>query len=257
MVAAVQLADADTSASASDRSVLSRAARVMDAFGAQDPVLSLNDLTARVGLPKSTVHRIAEQLVELSWLERTACGYRVGMRLFEIGGLVESRHRLRNAALPYLQDVSQRFHMSAHLGVLDGHEVLYLETLPARGAALPTRQGSRMPAHCTGLGKAMLAFSDQKCVDSIISRGLAPRTEYTIVVPDVLRDELGEIARTGVAYDREESIRGVGCAAAPLRGSGRAIAAISVTGSTTQANRKEVTMAVREAAKRTWHDLFG
>jgi DNA-binding IclR family transcriptional regulator len=114
-----------------------------------------------------------------------------------------------------------------------------------------------MPAYCTGLGKAMLAFSDAKSVDATISHGLAPRTEYTIVVPDVLRNELGEIVRTGVAYDREESIRGVGCAAAPLRGSGRAIAAISVTGSTTQANRKEVTMAVREAAKRTWHDLFG
>ncbi|MBI5089714.1 MAG: IclR family transcriptional regulator [Actinobacteria bacterium] len=249
--------DADTNGNPNERSVLGRAARVMDAFGAQDPVLSLNDLTARVGLPKSTVHRIAEQLVELSWLERTACGYRVGMRLFEIGGLVESRHRLRNAALPYLQDLSQRFRMSAHLGVLDGHEVLYLETLPARGAALPTRQGSRMPAYCTGLGKALLAFSDQKCVDATISHGLAPRTEYTIVVPDVLRNELGEIVRNGVAYDREESIRGVGCAAAPLRGSGRAIGAISLTGSSSQANRREVTMAGRDAAKRTWAYLFG
>ncbi len=246
----------DGGTTTNDRSVLGRAAVVLDAFRSQEPVLSLNDLTARTGLPKSTVHRIAEQLVELGWLERGTAGYRVGMRLFEMGGLVESRHRLRNAAVPHLQELAFRFRISAHLSVLDGDEVLYLETLPARGAALPTRQGSRMPAHCTGLGKALLAFSEPHHAERIINRGLTPRTEYTIVVPEVFRRELAQITATGIAFDREESIRGIGCTAAPLRGAGRAIGAISATGPATKACSREVTVAVRDAASRIWSDLF-
>lgn len=243
-------------AGGNEKSVLGRAALVMDAFRAQNPMMSLNDLTACTMLPKSTVHRIAEQLVMLGWLERSPQGYHVGMRIFEIGGLVESRHRLRNAAVPYLQQLTHRFGMSAHLGVLDGHEVLYLETLPSRGMSLPTRQGSRMPAHCTGLGKALLAFADPKHVDETIAHGLQPRTGYTIVIPELFREELCTVASAGVAYDREESICGVGCAAAPLRGAGRAIGAISLTGAASAADSKQVTMAVRDAASRIWSDLF-
>jgi DNA-binding IclR family transcriptional regulator len=239
-----------------DRSVLGRAALVLDAFGPGMLSLSLNDLTTRAMLPKSTVHRIAEQLVGLGWLERSICGYRVGIRLFEIGGLVESRHRLRTAVMPHLQELAHRFRMSAHLGVLDGHEVLYLETLPARGMKLPTRQGSRMPAYCTGLGKAMLAFTDGKQVAETIAHGLAPRTEYTIVVPEIFCEELHKISAGGVAFDREESIRGIGCVAAPLRGSGRAIGAISLTGPAAQAGSDQITAALRDAASLIWSDLF-
>jgi DNA-binding IclR family transcriptional regulator len=245
-----------TAINVDERSVLGRAALVLDAFGPGMLSLSLNDLTTRAMLPKSTVHRIAEQLVGLGWLERSIQGYRVGIRLFEIGGLVESRHRLRNAVLPHLQELTHRFRMSAHLGVLDGHEVLYLETLPARGMKLPTRQGSRMPAYCTGLGKALLAFTDGKQIDETIAHGLVPRTEYTIVVPEIFREELHKVSVGGVAFDREESIRGIGCTAAPLRGSGRAIGAISLTGATSQAESDQVTAAVREAASLIWSDLF-
>jgi DNA-binding IclR family transcriptional regulator len=178
------------------------------------------------------------------------------MRIFEMGGLVERRHRLRSAAMPHLQELSHRFRMSAHLGVLDGHEVLYLETLPARGVSLPTRQGSRMPAYCTGLGKAMLAYSEQRIFDSVVANGLARRTEHTITTPERLRDEIDNVKATGIAYDREEAIRGIGCVAAPLRGSGGAIGAISVTGPADAATRRQIASCVRDAANKVWVDLF-
>ena len=113
-----------------------------------------------------------------------------------------------------------------------------------------------MPAYCTGLGKAMLAFSDGKQVAETIAHGLVPRTEYTIVVPEIFCEELHKVGACGIAFDREESIRGIGCIAAPLRGSGRAIGAISLTGTAAQAGNDQVTAALRDATSLIWGDLF-
>src|SRR5579884_4452834 len=134
-------------------SVLARAATILDAFDGSTPVLSLSQLSTRTGLPKSTVHRFAEQLLGLGWFERAPGGYRVGMRLFEVGGLADRRNRIRERAAPHLHQLASSTGTAVHLGVLDHGEVVYLEKLPARGLELPTRDGGRMPAHCTALGK--------------------------------------------------------------------------------------------------------
>jgi DNA-binding IclR family transcriptional regulator len=238
-------------------SVLARAGSILDAFDGAHPVLSLSELASRTGLPKSTVHRFAEQLLVLGWFERANGGYRVGMRLFEVGGLADRRNRLRDKALVHLHALGSATSCAAHLAVLDGGEVVYLEKLPIRGLTLPTRDGGRMPAHCTALGKAMLAFAGEEEVERVIGLGLEPRTENTIVDPDRLREELAGIRRRGVAYDREEACRGVSCAAAPIRGSGRAVGAFSATGFSGGFDFPATENAVRRAALGTWNDLFG
>lgn len=238
-------------------SVLARAGSILDAFDGAHPVLSLSELAARTGLPKSTVHRFAEQLLVLGWFERASGGYRVGMRLFEVGGLADRRNRLRDKALVHLHALGSATSCAAHLAVLDGGEVVYLEKLPIRGLSLPTRDGGRMPSHCTALGKVMLAFAGDDEIDRVISMGLEPRTEKTIVDPDLLREELAAIRRRGVAYDREEACRGVSCVAAPIRGSGRAVGAISATGFSEGFDFSAVENAVRRTARATWDDLFG
>ncbi len=81
-------------------SVAGRISMIIGAFDAASPTLSLSQLTERTGLPKSTVHRMADQLVDYKWLERTPTGYRLGIRFFEVGGLVSSRTHLRERALP-------------------------------------------------------------------------------------------------------------------------------------------------------------
>jgi DNA-binding IclR family transcriptional regulator len=202
------------------------------------------------------VHRYAEQLVEIGWLERDVNGYQVGMRLFEIGGLAGRRERLRSKARPHLQALAASTRMAVNLGVLDQTDVVYLARMLLRQFELPTRDGGRMPAYCTGIGKALLAFSDEHEVERAIARGLDARTPHTIVVPEVFRAEIADIRECGIALDREEACLGISCVATPVRGSGRAIAAVSVSGPPSKVDVAVLAPAVRNTASLIWSDLF-
>jgi DNA-binding IclR family transcriptional regulator len=238
------------------RSVLRRTVSIVDAFDGSQRVLSLAELSTMTRLPKSTVHRYAEQLVEIGWLERDINGYQVGMRLFEIGSLAGRRERLRSKARPHLQALAASTRMAVNLGVLDQTDVVYLERMLVRQFELPTRDGGRMPAYCTGIGKALLAFSDEHEVDRAIERGLRARTPYTIVVPEVFRAEIADIRKCGIALDREEACAGIACVATAVRGSGRAIAAVSVSGPPSKIDAAVLAPAVRNTASLIWADLF-
>lgn len=237
------------------RSLVSRIGAIMDSFDQDDPVLSLVELGRRSGLPKSTAHRLAEQLRAMGWLERDQRGYRVGMRLFELGGLAVSSSQLRDSAIPHLHHLANRTGLAVQLGVLDVDEVVYLERVITSDYQLPTRQGGRMPAYCTGLGKAMLAFDDA-AADSVLSADLPARTATTLSTPELLRDDLEQIRSHGVAFDRQEAYEGLGCVAAPIRNSGRAIGAVSVTGPVERIDIKTLTTLVQQTATRIWDSRF-
>jgi DNA-binding IclR family transcriptional regulator len=237
------------------RSLVGRIAAVMDSFDQQDPVLSLVELSRRAGLPKSTAHRLAEQLRAMGWLERDQRGYRVGMRMFELGGLAAEQTMLRDPALPHLHALAGKTGLSVQLGVLAGDEVVYLERVIVGSYRLPTRQGGRMPAYCTGLGKAMLAFDDV-AAQQVLSADLPARASGTL--SDVLLDgDLQRIRSTGVAFDRQESYDGLGCVAAPIRNSGRAIGAVSVTGPIDRIEWTTLSTLVQNTATAIWNARFG
>lgn len=239
-------------------SVAGRISLIVDAFDLASPVLALSELTERTGLPKSTVHRMADQLVELRWLDRTALGYRLGMRFFEVGGLVAERNHLRERALPYLQDLQAATGHQVHLGVFEDHDVVILEKVWGHGAPhLPTRVGGRMPAHCTAIGKALLAFAGDAVIEDVIAAGLARRTGRTIVVADLFRQQLATVRTTHWALEDEENVVGLRCVAAPIRGSGRAIAAVSVSGPVHTLDISRAVPRVRRSAADIWGQLFG
>jgi DNA-binding IclR family transcriptional regulator len=245
----------DEGADLPSRSVLNRAASIIEAFSADETVLSLGQLSQKVELPKSTVHRFAERLREIGWLERAPGGYRIGLRLYEVGALANRRRRLSEAASPHMQKLAQGTGLAVQLAVLDGSQVVYLERIPIRGFRLPTRDGGRMPAYCTGLGKAMLAFADGHDIEAVLNDGLMRRTPTTITQPSVLRDELAEIRCTSLAKDQGEAYRGVSCLAAPIRGSGRAIGAVSICGPTDRVDEKYAKL-VGQVAGQVWADIF-
>jgi DNA-binding IclR family transcriptional regulator len=231
---------------------------LIEAFDAGSPTLSLSQLTERTGLPKSTVHRMADQLVELRWIERTPTGYRLGIRFFEVGGLVASRSNLRERALPFLQDLQATTHHSVHLGILDGSDVVILEKLWGHGSpSLPTRVGGRMPAHCTAAGKVLLAFAGDRVIDEVVAAGLERRTGRTIVVPELFRQELATVRTAHWALETEENVAGLRCVAAPIRGSGRAVAAVSVSGPVLKVDVSKVVPPLRRCASDIWSQLFG
>ena len=194
--------------SSTNDAVLDRAVRLLDAFRTA-PELTLDELAERSRLARSTAHRLAGQLVRLGLLERSQRGWRLGMTLFELGQLVPRQQRLRDVALAYMEDLYEATKETVQLAVLDESEVLYLEIISGhRKVKTPSRRGGRMPAHCTALGKAMLAFSDD-VGRSWIERNhpLVTRTATTLADPRALAKELQDIRRTGLAYDRRSRLQ--------------------------------------------------
>jgi DNA-binding IclR family transcriptional regulator len=200
---------------------------------------------------------LAEQLVKVGWLERVPDGYRVGTRLFEVGARAGRYERLLARSGPWLQDLLRATQRSVHLGVLDGPDVVYLMKLGMRDAQVPTRMGGRKPAYCTALGKALLAFNSDAHLKTVIDRGFTRYTPHTIVDEENLRRALATIQETEIAYDFEENVPGVYCVAAPVRGSGNAIAAVSVTGPPEGFDLRALSRAVTNASRGIWNDIFG
>lgn len=234
-----------------DRStMLGRTFAIVEAFGTNDVLLSLADLAKRTDLPKSTVHRIANRLVGQQWLERVDAQYRLGIRLFELGQIFElQRFRLRETALPFMEDLYEATHEIVNLAVLDDLEMVYIEKISGhRRVPIETRLGCRMPAHCTALGKAVLAFAEPEVIDSLMERGLPAMTPQSITDPAALRKELKEIARNRVAIDRREYMTNVVCVASPILNGSRAIASISVTGPAERVDVRAVAPALQTAA---------
>lgn len=217
-----------------DKSVVGRTFMLLNSFKGRKGAVSLSELSQRTGLPKPTVHRLATQLVEQGALDRTKYGYQVGMSLFELGSTFASQRGLRDLANPFITDLVAATQATVHFGVLDGIDVVYMERMsPHNAIDIPTSPGARMPSYCSGIGKALLAFSPSSVVDAVIDHGLAPLTPRTLRSAESLRRNLATVRESGVAYDFEEGKLGVACVAAPvLDNSGRAIAAISVTTST-------------------------
>jgi DNA-binding IclR family transcriptional regulator len=234
------------------RTVMGRVASIMEAFTGGRQVLGLAELSDVTGLPKSTLHRLADQLCQVGWVERDPGGYRVGMRLYELGSLAVESNGMHDAALPHLQALASRTGMAAQLAVLDGAEIVYLERIAPPVLRLPTRRGGRQPAYCTGLGKALAAFDDD-AARGVLEAPMARRTATTITEPFLLWNEFGRIRDAGVAYDRGEAYEELCCVAAPVRGSGRAIGAVSLTGPAGRMRWSSAAEAVRTAADAIWN----
>jgi IclR family transcriptional regulator, acetate operon repressor len=231
------------------KSVLGKASIILSAFGADHPRLTLAELVRRTSLPKSTAHRLAGLLVQEGWLDYVDGEYCIGLRLFELGGLVNDRHGLREVAMPFMQDLYEATHEIVHLAVLRAADVVYIDKIGGhRRMAVPSRIGGCMPAHSTGLGKAMLAHSGRPVISEVLAAGLPRRTPYTITSPNVLFSDLEVTARRGYAVDREESGLGIACAAAAIVCGGEVRGALSVTGPTYRIDPERLASAVRTAA---------
>jgi DNA-binding IclR family transcriptional regulator len=232
-------------------SVVGRLQAILASFDGCDQALALSEISHRVGLPKSTVHRLASQLCAVGWLERNSGGYRVGLKLLELSSVALQRTGLREAAFQHIHALALRTGLAVHLGILDHAEVVYLDRIVMTRFSLPTRVGGREPAHCTALGKAMLAFEDRLGRGPALS-ALPRRTEFTITEPRAMEAALDSARRTGIAYDREEAYTGLGCIASPIRGAGRAIGAVSVTGPIARMQAPALIHEIRKTALAIW-----
>lgn len=230
-----------------NRTVLGRVVLILDAFKGESRVLGLSELSRRTGLPKSTLHRLAEQLCTAGWIQRASGGYRVGLGLFEIGNLAVEGTRLHSTAVPRLQTLAARTGMAAQLAVADGSDIVYLDRVAHPSMPMPTRRGGRYPAYCTALGKALAAF-DPDTRDEILEAPMPVRTPQTLTSPSSFLAEVHKAHEAGVAFDRGESHPSLACVAAPILHGNQVIAAVSVTGRVGGVHWASAAEAVRSAA---------
>ncbi len=236
-------------------SVLDRVTAVFDAFAEHDDGMGVSELARHANLPKSTVSRIAGELVEEGLLDRDGDTFYLGVRLFEFGQTVEQPKKLRRFAYPVMAGLRDLTAQSVQLAVLDGTDVVFLAIARTGPTLRPhARIGGRLPAHATAVGKAMLAFSPPDVVERVIRGGLSGRTPHTITRPDALARELLHIRGAGVATERDECVVGRSCIASPvLAAGGEAFAGISVAGENDEIVVDHMKAAVRAAAATLSH----
>jgi IclR family transcriptional regulator, KDG regulon repressor len=218
--------------------------RLLKAFSEDDDELGISELSRRLGLAKSTVHRLAVTLVSEGLLEqdRDNGKYHLGIALFRLGALVRRRMNVSNEARPYLYELREKVNETVHLAILDGTEIMYVYNLESTQAIrMRSDIGVRKPAYCTAEGQAILAFQPAEVIDHVVAAGLAPRTPKTIAQADKFAKALGLVRQRGCAIEDEESELGMVCIAAPIRDDGGAVvAAVGIAGPVMRLSRKSI-----------------
>lgn len=185
--------------SSSGESVIERVVRLFDAFDPETERLSVGDLARRADLPSSTASRLIDQLVGHGLLHRDSEGLvGMGVRMWELASRASPTRGLREAALPFLEDIHAVVGHHAQLGVREGTEVLFLERLSAPSAVVNmTFVAGRLPMHASSSGLVLLAHSPPEVQERILGRRLRRYTDATPVDPHELRRLLAEVRRSG------------------------------------------------------------
>ncbi|MGC5170187.1 IclR family transcriptional regulator [Micromonospora sp. DT81.3] len=223
-------------------SVLDRIFAILDAVQDSGGSSSITELAAHTGLPKSTVSRLVAALVEQRYLERTAEGVTLGLRLFELGARASLPRRLIAAAAPVIRNLWDLTGERVGLWVHHGTDMVSIAAVAGRLPMLPTRAGMRSPVLTTASGKAYLAFcADQSVVDRVSARLVADEAVR-------FKEELGRIRSSVIATDREVSYPGILAVASPVLSADSAVlGAISIAGPSGVMDAERVAPLVRAA----------
>jgi DNA-binding IclR family transcriptional regulator len=213
-----------------------KAMTVLRAFTPESPTMSVRQVAEKIGVPKSTVHRLLSVLQEenLIELDPDTGYYQLGYELVVLAGCLLRSRDVRNIALPYMQDLGERWHETVCLDVMRGIDIIITEQIPGQhflhtGGTFAARQ----PAHCTSTGKVLLAFAGQKYVESHLPETLAAFTPNTITSREKLLIELARIRSQGYSIANGEYGDMVTACAAPIHHrTGEVIAAMSISGLT-------------------------
>jgi len=214
-------------------STVRNAARLLKVFRSRETDLGVSELSRRLGLGKGTVHRMLTTLVTEGLVEqdpRTG-GYRLGIVMFELGQAVRVHMDLHAAVGPVLTELRAQTGESSQVGVLDGHEVVYVDRMEsAHSLRLFTDTGRRVPVHCTSSGKVLLAYLPEARRQAVLREApLDALTPHTITSRDLLVAELERVRRRGWSEAVNEREIGIASIAAPIRdASGEVVAAISI-----------------------------
>ena len=214
---------------------LGRAFAILEEVARHREGIGLAELSKRVGLHNSTTFHLVKTMVSLGYIrqEKESKRYRVGRPLFALAASSLDEIEMVNVATPILEDLARETGESSHLAVRMGDAVVVIARTSGPGAfQLTDRVGVVRPAHCTALGKVILATLRPDQLERFLARvGLTPSTDKSITETETLMREIEEIRRSGIAFDDGEFNVEVRCVAVPVRDfTGQVIGALGISG---------------------------
>jgi len=212
---------------------LQKIVRVLDCFSTGRRALSVSDICGLTGFPRSTTHRLLASMRDVGFLEQEheRDQYRLGLKLFELGSIALTNLELHREGRDIVDALHRLTGRTVHLAVFDGERAVVIQRNEVGADVLaPSTFVENSPAHCTSVGKAILAHQDAAAIDRVVASGLERFTETTLTDPEALRADLVRTRARGYAVDEGEHRPGIRCIGAPIRNqSGRVFAAISVS----------------------------
>jgi IclR family transcriptional regulator, pca regulon regulatory protein len=216
---------------------LERGLAILSSFHPDRPLIGGSELSRELDLSRSTAHRYVATLAKLGYLQQDPDSrrYRLGPKVLDLGFSAINSMDLREISAPHLRLLSDETGCTVNLAILDGTDVVYIDRCRTarphqREIDLNLHVGARLPAYCTAMGKAILAFIPDGRLEEIIERiDFAPRGPNTLTDPMAFREELRKIRAAGIAVNDEELAYGLRSIAAPISNrSGEVVAALNL-----------------------------
>jgi len=243
---------------------LERGLAILSSFHSDRPLIGVSELSRGLELSRSTVHRYVATLAKLGYLQQDLDSkrYRLGPKVLDLGFSALSSMDLLEISAPHLRQLSDETQRTVNLAILDGIDVVYIERCRAarpgqREIDLNLHVGARLPAYCTAMGKAILAFVPEERLEEIIEQiDFAPRGPNTLTDPKAFREELGKIRTSGIAVNDEELAYGLRSIAAPIHShSGEVLAALNLAVHRTMVSMDELIARFGPAVTQAAHDI--
>lgn len=215
---------------------LDRVIQILEELALHRDGCGVTNLANLTSLHKSTVHRLLTTLMSRGYVSKNNENdkYSLGMRILYLGSAILDRMDIRTVSKPFLEELCRDTDEVVHLSTLDGTEAVYIDKVesPNKSVRMYSQIGKRVPLHCTGVGKTLLAWLSEKEVEYILGlKGMEAYTKNTITNIEDMKKHLAEIRNKGYAYDELEHEEEIRCVAAPIFDmQGKVIASVSVSG---------------------------
>lgn len=237
--------------------VVWKVAGLLDLFTPENPEWRVGAVAEELEIPKTTASELMTTLTKQRLLRRTEGGrYRLGWRLFELSQNLLDTTEFRTEAQAVIESLVESHRETVHLAVLDNMQAVYIEKRQPTPAVKidASRVGTRLHAHCSSVGKVLLAACEwERVEEGLAHQGMPAFTPNTIVSPQRLAEELARVRERGYAFEIEETLLGLCCVAAPVRDAdGQVVAALSISPPAFrfEEHEEEYTRAVVEGAQR-------
>ncbi len=246
---------------------VAKALGILDLFDFDEEEFSVSQIATKINLNRSSIYPIVSTLQKFGYLQKNELSkkYRLGFKLIEKGEVVINRLGIAKIAEPYLYELAHKIEESIYLAMLDKMDVVHIickhpvpQSFPYLMMNSPT--GTRAPAHCTALGKILLAFLEPGKLNELLKKTvLKPLTKNTITDGKLLKEHLAQVRKQGFAVDNEEFVEGGVCLAAPVRNyTGQVTAAVSIFTPTVRVSTErlqELIKKIKDTAAKISHNL--